>query len=198
MVLPIYTYGQPVLREPAAPLDPAAPDFDADALRQLIADMVETMHEANGIGLAAPQIGRSLRLFVIDLSTYAEEIAEEYGGVLPAWAEGPLALLNPETSALEDAGEEAFEEGCLSIPDLREEVVRPEAVRLRFLDEAFEPVEMEASGMLARVVQHELDHLDGVLFVDYLTGLRKRMVGRRLRRMAAGDVEADYPILPPE
>lgn len=198
MVLPIYTYGQPVLRQRAEPVDPAAPDFDADAFRQLLDDMVETMHEANGIGLAAPQVGRSLRVFVIDLAPYAEDIAEENGGEVPPWATGPLALVNPEIAPIDDADDEAFEEGCLSIPDLREDVVRPEAVRLRFLDgTTFEPVELEAGGMLARVVQHELDHLDGVLFVDHLSTLRKRMVRRRLRRMAEGDVEAEYPIQPP-
>ncbi|MEM6327465.1 MAG: peptide deformylase [Bacteroidota bacterium] len=198
MVLPIYTYGQPVLRERAVPVDPDASDFDREAFRQLLDDMVETMHEANGIGLAAPQVGRSLRVFVIDLTPYADDIAEELGGEVPAWATRPLALVNPEIAPVDNAEDEAFEEGCLSIPELRDDVVRPEAVRLRYLDaETFEPVEMTARGMLARVVQHELDHLDGVLFVDYLSGLRKRMLRRRLRRMADGDVEAEYPIQPP-
>lgn len=199
MVLPIYTYGQPVLRERAEPVDPFASDFDADAFRQLLDDMVETMHEASGIGLAAPQVGQSLRVFVIDLAPYAEDIAEDHDGMVPDWAQGPLALVNPEILPHPDAEDEAFEEGCLSIPELREEVIRPEAVNLRFLDaETFEPVEMIANGMLARVVQHELDHLDGVLFVDHLSGLRKRMIRRRLRRMAEGEVEAEYPIQPPE
>ncbi|MEM1055976.1 MAG: peptide deformylase [Bacteroidota bacterium] len=198
MVLPIYTYGQPVLRERAAEIDPQAPDFDADAFHHLLNDMVETMHEANGIGLAAPQIGHSLRVFVIDLAPYAEDIAEENDGVVPEWATGPLALINPEIEEVGGADEEAFEEGCLSIPDLREDVVRPERVRLRYLDAEFQPVEILATGMLARVVQHELDHLDGVLFVDYLAGMRKRLVRRRLRRMAQGEVEAGYPIQPPE
>ena len=198
MVLPIYTYGQPVLRQLAQPVDPAAPDFDADAFQGLIDDMVDTMHEANGIGLAAPQVGRAVRLFVVDLSPYAEEIAEDYGGTIPEWATGPLALINPEIGPVEEAESEAFEEGCLSIPDLRDEVVRPDLVSLRFLDRAFEPVEMAAGGMLARVVQHELDHLDGVLFVDRVSALRKRMLKRRLKKMAAGEVEAEYPILPPE
>ena len=198
MVLPIYTYGQPVLRERAIAVDPDAPGFDADAFATLVSDMVETMHGASGIGLAAPQVGHSLRLFVIDLSPYAEEIAEENGGTTPAWALGPLALINPEIGPAEGAEKEAFEEGCLSIPDLRDEVVRPDRVTLRFLNNAFETVEMEAGGMLARVVQHELDHLDGVLFVDHVSALRKRMLRRRLKKMASGDVEAEYDILPPE
>ena len=198
MVLPIYTYGHPVLRERAREVDPAAPGFDAEAFGSFLDDMVETMHEASGIGLAAPQVGRTERVFVIDLSPYAEEIAEENGGVVPEWATGPLAMINPVTGPLAESEEEAFEEGCLSIPDLREEVVRPEAVALRFLDREFRPVEMEASGMLARVVQHELDHLDGVLFVDHVSPLRKRMIRRRLRKMAAGDVDAAYPIYTPQ
>lgn len=196
VVLPIYTYGQPVLRQPAAAVDIEAPDFDADAFATLLDDMVDTMHEANGIGLAAPQVGHSLRVFVIDLSPYADEIAEDHGGDVPEWATGPLALINPEIGPVE-AEEEAFEEGCLSIPDLREEVVRPDRIALRFLDADLQPVEMEAGGMLARVVQHEYDHLDGVLFVDHISALRKRMNKRRLKKMAAGDVEADYPIRPP-
>ena len=197
VVLPIYTYGQPVLRTPAPPLDPDAAGFDREAFDGFLDDMIETMHEANGIGLAAPQVGRSLRVFVIDLSPYAEEIAEEWGGTAPEWAQGPLALINPVVGDLDEAEPEAFEEGCLSIPDMREDVLRPDAVSLRYLNRAFEPVEMVASGMLARVVQHELDHLDGVLFVDHISALRKRMVKRRLKKMASGEVEAEYPILPP-
>ena len=197
MILPIYTYGQPVLREPAVAVDPDAPGFDAAAFAALVDDMVETMHEANGVGLAAPQVGRSLRLFVIDVSPYADEIADEHGGELPWWAEGPLALVNPEIAEVEGAEAEEFEEGCLSIPDVRETVVRPDRVALRFLDRGFAPREVEAAGMLARVTQHELDHLDGVLFVDHLSPLKRRMLRRRLRRMADGVVEADYPLQPP-
>ncbi|OZC02245.1 peptide deformylase [Rubricoccus marinus] len=197
MVLPIYTYGQSVLREPAPPLDPDAPGFDREAFSALVDDMIDTMHEANGIGLAAPQIGKLLRVFVIDLSPYAEDIAEEHGGETPEWATRPLALINPVIGPVEEARSESFEEGCLSIPDLREEVVRPDMITLRFLNREFEPIEMIASGMLARVVQHELDHLDGVLFVDHISALRKRMIKRRLKRMASGDVEAEYPIQAP-
>ena len=192
MILPIYTYGQPVLREPAAPVEADSPE-----LQTLIDDMIETMHGAHGIGLAAPQIGRSLRLFVVDLSPMAEEIAEEHGGELPAWAEGPMALINPELVPLAEADAEDFEEGCLSIPDIRETVRRPDRVRVRFLDRAFAPQEIDAEGMLARVVQHEYDHVEGVLFVEKISALRRKMLKRRLRLMASGDVDAAYPIVPP-
>ncbi len=191
MVLPIYTYGQPVLRQRAAEVEGDSPE-----LQRLIDDMVETMHVAAGVGLAAPQVGRPIRLFVIDVSGAAEDIREEHGGVLPDWARGPQALINPEVVP-EPECDVPMEEGCLSMPDLREDVARPDRLRLRYLDRHFQPQELDAHGVLARVVQHELDHLDGVLFTDRVSALRKRLLQRRLRRMAEGDVEADYPILPP-
>lgn len=188
MVLPILTYGQPVLRERGADVPGDSPE-----LQELIDDMIETMHGAHGIGLAAPQIGHSLRLFVVDLSALAEDLEEEYGEV-PDYATGPIAVINPEILPLEDAEKTDFEEGCLSIPDIREIVFRPDAVRLRYLDRDFVQQEVEAEGMLARVVQHEFDHINGVLFVDHISALRKRLIQRRLRTMARGEVEAEYPI----
>ena len=190
MILPIYTYGQPVLREPAAPVEADSPELQA-----LIDDMIETMHGAEGVGLAAPQVGRGLRLFVIDVSGYADEIREELGE-LPFWAEGPLTIINPEIVVPDDAEPCDFEEGCLSIPDIRETVSRPDRLTVRFLDRAFAEREVEAGEFFARVIQHENDHLDGVLFTDKLSALRKRLLGRRLRAMQRGDVEADYPLEP--
>ena len=190
MILPIYTYGQPVLREPAAAVEGDSPELQA-----LIDDMIETMHGADGVGLAAPQIGRSLRLFVIDVSGYADEIGEELGEV-PSWAEGPLVVINPEITVPDDAEPSDFEEGCLSIPDVRETVSRPDRLTVRFLDRHFAPREIAAGEFFARVVLHENDHLDGVLFTDKLSALRKRLLGRRLRAMQRGDVEADYPLAP--
>ena len=192
MILPIYTYGQPILREETKPVEENSAE-----LQQLIDDMIETMDNAQGIGLAAPQVGRRERLFVVDLSPSAEEIAEAHDGVLPWWAEGPMALINPEVVAADEASGIEFEEGCLSIPDVREYVVRPDRLRVRFLDRPFEMHEFDADDMLARVFQHELDHLDGVLFVDYLSPLRRRMLKRRLREMTHGHIEADYPVVPP-
>ncbi len=191
MILPIYTYGQPVLRQRASEVTADEPD-----LQQLIDDMLETMMVAHGVGLAAPQVGRPIRLFVADLRPSADDVAEENDGVLPDWARGPLVLINPEISA-PGGSNVIIEEGCLSIPDLREDVQRPDQLTVRYLDRHFEPHEIQAHGLLARVVQHELDHLDGVLFVDRVSPIRKRLLQRRLRRMAEGEVEADYPILPP-
>lgn len=188
MVLPIYAYGQPVLRERAADIEGDSPDLQA-----LIDDMVETMHAAAGLGLAAPQVGHGIRLFVADLSPFADEYEEELGEV-PAFAREPLVFINPEILLDDEAPEVDMEEGCLSIPDLRETVWRPDALRVRFLDRHFQPQELVAEGHLARVVQHETDHLDGVLYLDYLSPLRRRLLRRRLNAIARGDVEAEYPM----
>jgi peptide deformylase len=193
VVLPIYTYGQPVLRLRAADVEADSPD-----LQRLIDDMIETMLGATGVGLAAPQVGHSVRVFTVDLAPFAQELAEANGGVVPDEAREPFALINPTVEPSPDAAPDGYEEGCLSIPDLRESVVRPDRVRLRYLDRHFMPHEVEATGMFARVAQHEIDHLDGVLFTDRLSPLRRRLLQRRLRAMSRGEVEADYPIAPPE
>jgi peptide deformylase len=189
LVLPIYTYGQQVLRRRADEVSPDEPGLDG-----LIDDMIETMAVAHGVGLAAPQVGRSIRLFVVDLRPTAEDIADEYGGEVPDWARAPLVFINPEIER-PDGPSVVIEEGCLSIPDIREDVTRPDEVSIRYLDRDFEPQEIRAHGLLARVVQHELDHLDGVLFIDRVSPIRKRLLQRRLKRMATGEVEADYPIV---
>jgi peptide deformylase len=192
MILPIYTYGSPVLRERTEPIEADSPE-----LQRLIDDMVETMHRAQGLGLAAPQVGRSERVFVIDMSHVSDAVAEENDGEIPDMARGPRAFINPE---IVEAGEDdlcEFEEGCLSIPDLREDVTRPEQVRLRYRDRGFQEHEVVLGGMLARVVQHELDHLNGVLFIDRISAFRRRLLRRRLREIAKGHVEADYPLAPP-
>ena len=189
VILPIYAYGQPVLRERAAEIETDSPE-----LQTLIDDMIETMHAAHGVGLAAPQIGRGLRLFVADLSPYAEELAEEADGVVPDWAEGPVVFINPVLELDEACDEVDMEEGCLSIPDLRETVWRPDALVVRYLDRHFHEHTLPAVGQLARVIQHEADHLDGVLYLDHLSPLRRRLLQRRLRAIARGDAEADYPL----
>ena len=192
MILPIYTLGQPILREQTEPVDADSPE-----LQRLIDDMIETMHHAEGIGLAAPQVGRTERLFVADFATAADDLREAHGGVLPWWAEAPVAFINPEVVAADEETACEFEEGCLSIPGLSEFVTRPDRLRIRFLDRHFQPHELDAEDVLSRVFQHELDHLDGVLFVDHLSPLRKRLLRRRLQEMVQGRVEADYPVLPP-
>ena len=191
MILPIYPYGHPVLRTQTEPITALSPELEA-----LLDDMIETMHNASGIGLAAPQVGRSERVFVADLSGLAEDLEGELGDV-PAWASGPLVFINPEIVGEDEDTLCDYEEGCLSIPDIRELVVRPDVVRVRYRDWNFEEQEIEASNVLARVIQHELDHLNGVLFIDHISALRRRMLKRRLREIGRGEVEADYPLAPP-
>lgn len=191
MVLPIHIYGDPVLREETQPVAANTPEVQG-----LIVDMIETMHGAAGIGLAAPQVGRKERIFVADLSGMGDDLAEEYGGAenLPEFLLAPIVFINPEVIEDEGCDEVEYEEGCLSIPDLREQVWRPDIVRVRFLDREFQPQEIEAKGMLARVIQHEFDHLNGVLFVDRISAFRRRLLQRRLREISQGNVEADYPL----
>ncbi len=164
-LLPIRTYGDPVLRRTAMPVKEITPE-----VRELAADMAETMFEAPGIGLAAPQVGRSLRLFVID----------------PSFGEQPgeyVAFINPLIS--DRRGEdEVIEEGCLSIPDIRAEVERPGEVTIEFTTLDGERMKIEADEMLARVVQHEYDHLDGKLFVDRVGPVRRQMLSGQLKAMA--------------
>ncbi|GAB5537712.1 MAG: peptide deformylase [Rubricoccaceae bacterium] len=192
MILPIYTYGQPVLREMAADIEGDSPE-----LQTLIDNMIETMHGATGLGLAAPQVGKALRLFVADLSGLADDLAEENEGMVPDYARGPLVFINPEVVLDEESDRIDWEEGCLSIPDLRETVWRPDRIRIRYQDREFTTHEQVVDGSLARVIQHEYDHVEGVLFVDHISPLRKRLLQRRLKAMARGDVEAEYPIEPP-
>lgn len=191
MILPIQAYGSPILRQKTVPVE-----ADSPALQRLLDDMIETMHGAHGIGLAAPQVGRSERVFVADLSSMADELRRELGEV-PPYALGPMAFINPEILDIDEDSACSYEEGCLSIPDVRETVVRPDHLRVRWLDRTFEPHEAEIFGIFARVFQHELDHLDGILFIDRLSPLRRRLLGRRLRAIARGDVEADYPLAAP-
>ena len=191
MILPIYPYGSPILRDKTTLVEQ-----DSPALQNLLDDMIETMHGASGIGLAAPQIGRSERLFVVDLSAMAEDLMEELGEV-PPWARAPMVFINPE---ILEEGEETreYEEGCLSIPDIREMVTRPDGVRVQFLDRDFVAHEIVAGGILARVIQHELDHLDGVLFIDHISQLRRKLLKRRLNTIARGEGDADYLLAPPD
>jgi peptide deformylase len=184
MILSIHTFGDPVLREQTVVVE-----VDSPAVQELIDNMLETMYGAAGIGLAAPQVGRRERLFVIDLSALVDEEDEES----LAWPEQPMVFINPVIE--EDSDEECeFEEGCLSIPDIREDVTRPEAIRIRYQNRKLEEVELEAFDMLARVIQHEYDHLEGVLFVDHISAFRRRLLRRRLREMTEGEVEAEYPL----
>jgi peptide deformylase len=174
-ILPIYPYDAKVLREETRPVERPSPE-----LTQLIVDMFETMQYANGVGLAANQVGVGSSLFIMDLSTI-EDYADSK----------PLVMINPVITDL--WGDEiTYEEGCLSVPNLREDVARPEKLHIRYKDANFEDQEMEASDFLARVIQHEYDHLDGIFFTDYLKGLRKRLIVPALKRIRAGEEKADY------
>jgi peptide deformylase len=183
MVLPIYVYGHDALREETEPVEE-----NSDELQQLIDNMIETMYAASGIGLAAPQVGRTERLFVVDVTPMADE--EEVQDLPPQ----PMVFVNPSIVAESEASTE-FEEGCLSIPEVREVVTRPKSVRLEYQDRELTERELEIDGLLARVVQHEFDHLEGILFTDYLSSFRRRLLRRTLRQIANGDVDADYPLV---
>jgi len=185
MVLPVYVYGHEALRENTEPVEE-----NSEELQTLIDNMIETMYAASGIGLAAPQVGRSERLFVVDVTPMADEMEAENEAV----PSQPMVFINPELT-WESEAEADFEEGCLSIPDVREVVTRPERVVVRYRDRRFEEQEREVGSVLARVIQHERDHLDGILFTDYLSSFRKRLLRRTLRKIAEGEVEADYPLV---
>ncbi|WP_019948271.1 peptide deformylase [Hymenobacter aerophilus] len=189
MIFPIVAFGDPVLKTLAKRL-PA--DFPAAELELLVANMYETMYHAHGVGLAAPQVGKSIRLFVIDSTPMLDE--DEDGNPIvdePTAAPVKRAFINPEM--LSETGEPwAFEEGCLSIPGIRERVTRCPVIRLRYEDEQRQVHEETFSGLTARVIQHEYDHLEGVLFTDYTSGLRKQLLKGKLARISKGDVDADY------
>jgi peptide deformylase len=175
-------YGDPVLRQKAKPI---APGTD---LTQLIEDMFETMHGANGIGLAAPQIGKSIRLFVVDGTVLEDE---------PDMEGFKKVFVNPEvTQELGDPWE--FEEGCLSIPNIREKVSRKANLKIRYQDENWVEHEEEYDGMKARIIQHEYDHIEGKLFVDYLPALKKRLLKGKLADISKGKVDTEYRISAPK
>ncbi len=179
MKLPVYLYGHPVLREISEDITP-----DYPGLKQLVADMFETMYASDGVGLAAPQIGRNDRIVVIDASPVAENFPECDG-----WKK---ALINPEIEIL-DGDMVSRSEGCLSLPGLSEDVKRVEHIRLRWLDEDFQPHEEEISGFLARIVQHECDHLEGKLYIDHISGIRRQLIRGKLNNIATGRTRVDYP-----
>lgn len=176
MILPIYLYDHPVLRQRAEPITEITPE-----LRKLARDMLETMYAAHGIGLAGNQVGVLRQIIVVD-------IGEEEG------MEQPLVLLNPQLIAISDETAE-MEEGCLSLPELRESLTRPAAVQLRYLDLHGTERQLETEGLLARVLQHEIDHLQGIYFVDRLPPLRRLFLQRKLERIARGEIVPPYPVV---
>jgi peptide deformylase len=187
MILPIVAYGDPVLKKEAEEIDQDYPNLD-----QLIEDMFETMYEASGVGLAAPQIGKSIRLFVVDGSPFAERDEDEEEDPRAAGIDGfKKVFINPIIE--EESGKEwGFAEGCLSIPKIREEVFRKEKIRISYYDENWQLHEDEYDGYKARIIQHEYDHIEGVLFTDHLSVLKKRLLTKRLANISQGIVHVDY------
>jgi len=181
MIYPIVMYGDPVLRQRAKDIEKGTD------LTQLIEDMYETMHGASGIGLAAPQIGKAIRLFVVDGTVLEDE---------PTLADFKKAFINPQI--VEESGDAwEYEEGCLSIPNIREKVARKENLKLRYFDEQWNQHEEDFDGLKARIIQHEYDHIEGKLFVDYLPGLKKRLLKGKLADISKGKVDTDYRIIAP-
>ncbi len=177
MILPIYLYGQPVLRKQAEEIE------QTPELKQFIADMYETLTQAEGCGLAAPQVGKPWRLFVVD----GTELAEDY----PECKDFKRAFINPE---LVEESEETctYSEGCLSLPGISENVIRPKTIKMRYFDENFEEHEEVFSGFQARIVQHEYDHLEGHVFTDRISPIRKTFVRNKLASIAKGKTGARY------
>ncbi|MCT1530706.1 MULTISPECIES: peptide deformylase [Sphingobacterium] len=190
MKLPIVAYGDPVLRQRTEEIDEDYPE-----LKQLIDNMFETMYAANGVGLAAPQIGLPIRLFVIDASPFGED--DEDGPGDPTAKDFKRVFINP--ILVEENGEKwAFSEGCLSIPHINEEVSRKKDVVINYLDENFEEQEESLTGLAARVVQHEYDHIEGKLFIDKLGPLKKAMLKSKLDNISKGLVRVSYKMSFPQ
>ena len=185
MILPIIAYGSNVLKVKASPVDIEDPN-----LCRLIADMWETMYNANGVGLAAPQIGESLRLFVIDASSFAQD--EEFTpDEIKVLKDFKRVFINPKMIA--ETGEEwNFTEGCLSIPNIREDVSRKKEINIHFLDEQFKEQKLTIDGLAARIVQHEYDHIEGILFTDRLSPLKRRLLKGKLNNISKGNINSEY------
>lgn len=179
MILPIYIYGSHVLRERAMEVDIEK----EEGLQTLIEDMYQTMKHADGIGIAAPQVGKSLRIVIVDGEDLAEDMPELKGF--------KRVMINPEIT-FESKETAEYSEGCLSVPNIHADVVRPRQIKVRYLNEKYEEVEEEFNGFGCRMVQHELDHLDGHLFTDRVSQIRKKILQSKLNRMAAGKVSIHY------
>ncbi|MBL3657083.1 peptide deformylase [Fulvivirga sediminis] len=181
MIYPIVVYGDPVLKKKAEDIKKGEID-----VKTLSEDMFETMNAASGIGIAAPQIGKSIRMFVVDGTPIEDEDMEGFKKV----------FINPQM--IEETGEAwAFEEGCLSIPNVREEVSRNAKIKIKYFDENWVEHEDEFDGMKARIIQHEYDHIEGVLFTDYLSPLKKRMLKGKLQNITKGKMKVDYRVAIP-
>lgn len=185
MILPIVAYGDPVLKKKATNITNEYPN-----LEDLLANMFETMYNAYGVGLAAPQIGLPIRLFIIDTTPFSEDedLSQEEQKALNGFKR---VFINAKI--VEESGDEwAFNEGCLSIPDVREDVFRKPNITIEYLDENFQPQKESFDGLVARVIQHEYDHIEGILFTDKLSSLKKKLIKGRLTNISKGKINVDY------
>jgi len=185
MVLPIVAYGDPVLRKVGVAIDKDYPN-----LNELIQNMKETMKNARGVGLAAPQIGKAIRLFIVDTSPFSEddELSKEDQDFLKNFKK---VFINAKITT-EEGNEWAFSEGCLSIPNINEDVFRNEKLTIEYFDENFKKHIENLDGLAARVVQHEYDHIEGLLFTDKLSSLKKRLLKKKLNNISKGNIDVDY------
>ena len=183
MILPIYIYGQPVLRKVAEDITPDYPE-----LKTLITNMWETLADSEGIGLAAPQIGLDIRLVVIDLDPLSED--------LPEYKDFRQVYINAHIVEYDETNTDASEEGCLSLPAIHEKVVRPTRIRVQWMDENFQAHDEWIEGYLARVMQHEFDHLDGKMFIDRISALRKQLIKSKLKALTQGRYRCGYKTKP--
>ena len=179
MILPIYIYGQPVLRKESADIEKDYPN-----LKELLANMFETMEEANGVGLAAPQIGLNIRVVVIDLDVLSEDFPEYKG-----FKKG---FINPHIIEYDETNTESLEEGCLSLPGIQEKVTRPTRIHVQYLDEDLNEHDEWVEGYLARVMQHEFDHLDAKMFIDRISPRRKQLIKSKLKALLQGRYRCSY------
>lgn len=180
MILPVYAYGHPVLKKVCESITPEYEGFE-----ELLSNMWETMYNSEGVGLAAPQIGKALRLFLVDTEQIKKEADED--------AEPGIKRAFINAQKIEETGTPyAYEEGCLSIPFIRGDVSRPPTITLRYMDEQFVEHEETFTGMNARVIQHEYDHIEGILFTEYLSPLKKRLIRRKLDAISKGKINPDY------
>lgn len=192
MVLPVVAYGHPVLRKMCEDITPEYPE-----LAKLVQDMWETMYNSNGVGIAAPQINKAVRLFVIDTAQIVADFDDEDKRKYPNEQGIKQVFINAHK--VEEYGDNwPYNEGCLSIPKVREDISRPAKVRLRYMDENFKEHEQTFDGITARVILHEYDHIDGKLFIDYLTPLKKRLIKKKLDDISNGKVRTDYRMLFPK
>ena len=183
MKLPIVAYGHPTLKKVAEEIG-----SDYEGLDKLIEDMFETMYTSEGVGLAAPQVNKSIRLFIVDASPFAEEYPEA--------AEFKKAFINPYI--LEETGEEwSFNEGCLSVPTVREDIIRKPKITIEYQDRDFNIIEEQYEGVMARIIQHEYDHIEGTIFVDKVNPLRKILLKRKLHDISSGNVDVNYKMIFP-